>query len=145
MPEDRIAVHPLEERSSSKMLVVNNDVYFDSVTKHLPDWLSAGDVLLLNNTKVLQARVPANRLSGGKVEVLFLNQMPDERDVVSALVKPSRKLKVGEVLRVSDVGTITLVDYKGEGVWLVQSSVNPSEMMQRADLYHFHTYEERTR
>jgi S-adenosylmethionine:tRNA ribosyltransferase-isomerase len=132
LPEDRIAVHPLEERSSSKMLVLDQSSHSDSYTKHLPEWLNSGDVLLLNNTKVLQARVPAKRVSGGKVEVLFLHSDPDEQGRVSALVKPSRKLREGEVLYVGDIGTVTLVSYRGEGEWFVESSVPPSEIMQRS-------------
>lgn len=132
LPEDRIAIHPLEDRSSSKMLVLRDGTYSDSYTKDLPDWMNAGDVLLLNNTKVLQARVPANRVTGGKIELLFLSQVPDERGLVSALVKPSRKLTEGEVLMVGDVGNVTLVSYLGEGEWLVESSVPPSEMMQKS-------------
>ena len=130
LPEDRIAVYPLEDRSDSKMLILQSESVQDAHTRDIPDWLNPGDVLLLNNTKVLQARVPAKRSSGGKVEVLFLADTLDDNDVVPALVKPSRKVKEGERLIVDNAGEIELISYKGEGQWDVRPTMSLKYVMQ---------------
>ncbi len=137
LPDDRIAVHPLENRSQSKMLVLPPTSQLeDSVVTRLPEYFEPGDVLVLNNTKVLQARVEACRSTGGRVELFFLSEHPDSEGAVTALVKPSRRLKEGEVLNIvgsaegSDYKeTVELVQSMGDGEWRVRPSTSTSEVM----------------
>ena len=136
LPEERIAVHPLLERSSSKMMVLprkEGDVAHSTVVQ-LVDFLQAGDVLVLNNTKVLNARVQARRITGGKVEVFFLHETPSESGLHQVLLKPSRRLKPGEVLDVVNMsdGQIELIEHGGDGEWTVRTSTSASNIMQEA-------------
>ncbi|MFT5687084.1 MAG: S-adenosylmethionine:tRNA ribosyltransferase-isomerase, partial [Myxococcota bacterium] len=66
----------------------------------LPDCLSSGDVLVVNNTRVLAARLTAQRHTGGAVEVLLLSDTGAEDGCVPAMVRPGRRLKAGETLTI---------------------------------------------
>ncbi|WP_062513854.1 tRNA preQ1(34) S-adenosylmethionine ribosyltransferase-isomerase QueA [Halobacillus sp. KGW1] len=96
LPEELIAQVPLEDRSSSRLMVCNREdqsiehTRFSKITDHLNE----GDCLVLNNTRVLPARLyGAREDTGGKVEVLLLHQT--EADEWEVLVKPAKKIKLG--------------------------------------------------
>jgi S-adenosylmethionine:tRNA ribosyltransferase-isomerase len=96
LPEALIAQDPVPERGTSRMLVLsrrNGDVR-DSVFSDLPRYLNAGDVLVVNNTRVFPARLIGRRdPSGGAVECLLIQELPSgEWD---ALMHPGQKLKPG--------------------------------------------------
>jgi S-adenosylmethionine:tRNA ribosyltransferase-isomerase len=101
LPEALIAQHPLAERSASRMLVLDRaqQTLRDAQVRALPDFLRAGDVLVLNNTRVMPARLFAQKASGGAVEILV------ERinDVHTAWVqlRVSKKPAPGSVLHVA--------------------------------------------
>lgn len=98
LPEELIAQHPLEPRDSSKMMVLskeNNEIshkhFYD-----ICDYLKKGDTLILNNTRVLPARIyGVKEGTGAIVEFLLLNQM--ENDVWEALAGPGKRAKIGTV------------------------------------------------
>jgi len=99
LPEELIAQDPLEERSSSRLLVLNRDT--GSVEHHvfreIIDYLQTGDCLVLNNTKVIPARLLGEREdTGAHVEVLLLKRR--EGDVWETLVKPGKKCRQGSRL-----------------------------------------------
>jgi S-adenosylmethionine:tRNA ribosyltransferase-isomerase len=99
LPQDRIAQTPLARRDSARLLVDRGS----SPAEHhhvsdLTSLLRPGDLLVLNETKVLPARLVLRRVSGGAAEVLLLEPLDGERKVWEALVRPARKLKVGEIL-----------------------------------------------
>ena len=101
LPDECIAVHPLAERSDSTIGVGVH------LMNHETLWcrnglLHPGDVLVLNDTRVLHARVQARRSTGGK-EVFFLQNEPDADGTYSVLMKPSRRLKEGETLLVDQL------------------------------------------
>src|SRR6266446_2998380 len=78
LPEDLIAQHPLSERDASRMLILDRarQSWRDSYFKSLVDELSAGDVLVLNNTRVFPARLHGNRVpSGGSIELLLAREV----------------------------------------------------------------------
>src|SRR5690554_5129787 len=78
LPEQLIAQHPLEKRDSSRLMVLKPDgsLPIHSVFSVLPDWLSSGDCLVINNTKVLPARLlGSKRGSGIACEVLLLRRV----------------------------------------------------------------------
>jgi len=94
LPEELIAQNPAEPRDSARLLVV------DSPATHqhqrfweLPNLLRSGDLLVLNNTRVLPARLYGQKPDGAKVEILLLEQTAVDRWL--ALVKPGRRLKPG--------------------------------------------------
>lgn len=96
LPEELIAQDPLADRSSSRLLVLNKNTgklahkHFRDIT----EYLRAGDCLVINNTKVIPARLLGERVgTGAVIEVLLLKRM--ENDVWETLVKPGKKAKIG--------------------------------------------------
>lgn len=102
LPEELIAQTPAEPRDSSRLLVyhraekrIEHKIFHDII-----DYLKAGDVLVVNRTKVLPARLFAKTANGGNVEVLLLKRLNlDEWEV---LVRPGKKCRIGTKLTVSD-------------------------------------------
>jgi S-adenosylmethionine:tRNA ribosyltransferase-isomerase len=97
LPPELIAQQPGDIRSYSRLLVLNrsNGDTFDSQFDRIGDFLSPGDCLVLNDTKVLQARFFGRRDTGGKIEGLFLAE--SETGTWQVLLKAARKLKPGDV------------------------------------------------
>jgi len=102
LPPDLIAQYPLPVRSDSRLLVLNrtNREILDSRFSSIGDFLSAGDCLVLNDTKVLPARFFARRATGGKLEGLFLAQNADR--TWDIMLKGTRKLNPGDLLILKD-------------------------------------------
>ena len=103
LPEELIAQTPLADRTSSRLMVLDHQKkeikhqYFRDIS----DYLEPGDCLVLNDTKVLPARLYGIKEdTGAKVEVLLLTQ--EENDVWEVLIKPAKKVKVGTVLQFGD-------------------------------------------
>ncbi len=96
LPEDQIAQDPLEDRSSSRMMVLDKNSG-ETTNRHFRDiieYLNPGDCLVLNNTKVIPARLYGVREdTGAKIEVLLLKRK--DKDLWETLVKPGKKMKVG--------------------------------------------------
>lgn len=99
LPEELIAQVPLFDRTSSRLLVLDRDTG-DIEHRHFRDvldYLQAGDALVVNDSRVLPARLfGAKQETGGKVELLLLKQTED--DVWEALVKPAKKVRVGAIV-----------------------------------------------
>lgn len=129
LPQELIAQDPLEDRSSSRLLVLDKHTGEIShhVFKDIVDYLSPGDCLVLNNTKVIPARLLGEREgTGAHVEVLLLKRK--EADVWETLVKPGKKCKPGtrlsfgdgllkaEVLETVEEGN-RLIRFEYEGIW----------------------------
>ena len=99
LPEVLIAEDPLEDRSSSRLLVLDKETGETShhVFREIVDYLEPGDCLVINDTKVIPARLIGEKEgTGAKVEVLLLKRK--ENDVWETLVKPGRKMKPGAKL-----------------------------------------------
>jgi S-adenosylmethionine:tRNA ribosyltransferase-isomerase len=96
LPEELIAQHPLAERDASRMLVLNRTAgrFEDRQFNSLPDYLQAGDCLVLNNTKVFPARLLGRRIpTGGNVELLLLTEV--KPFIWQVLARPARRLRQG--------------------------------------------------
>ncbi len=100
LPEDLIATRPARPRSSARLLVAERTRITDGVVTDLVDWLRPGDRLVLNDTRVIPARLEGTRTRGeaqARIEVTLL--APDAQPGAwSALVKPLRKVKDGETI-----------------------------------------------
>lgn len=122
LPEELIAQDPLEDRSSSRLLIVDKETgkRKHSVFHDIIDYLQPGDCLVLNNTKVIPARLIGEREeTGGKVELLLLKR--NENDIWETLVKPGKKCRVGAKLTFGNgLLKATVVDVLDEGNRLVQ-------------------------
>ncbi len=120
LPEELIAAHPAEQRDRSRLLVVpRRGSFLHRSFRHIGEFLRPGDLLVLNDSRVIPARLFARRGTGGQVELLFLEPEPDAGgEVWRALVRPSKKLREGEALRAA--GTeLTLRTALGRGEWVV--------------------------
>ncbi|MAU39293.1 MAG: tRNA preQ1(34) S-adenosylmethionine ribosyltransferase-isomerase QueA, partial [Actinobacteria bacterium] len=95
LPKNSIAQFPLSQRDESKLLIATQVVEHKH-TKDFPNLLRTGDVVVLNETRVMSARLSLQRVTGGAVEVLALEEVDNGK--WEALVRPSRKIKVGEEL-----------------------------------------------
>ena len=134
LPEKLIAQHPIEPRDSARLLVATDPVQIEH--KHmtdLVDMLEPGDVLVVNDTRVLPARLSLHRKTGGAAEVLLLEQRSSDFRLWEALVKPASKLKPDEVLeyfgkRVVRVGPRTEA---GDTFVVEILDENPMELLQR--------------
>lgn len=107
LPEDRIATRPAVPRSAARLLVATPDTITDAQVRDLPDWLRPGDRLVLNDTRVIPARLSGLRHrksaqgeTAARIEVTLLEPRAD--GTWSALIKPLKKLKPGESVRFSD-------------------------------------------
>ncbi|HMJ77137.1 MAG TPA: S-adenosylmethionine:tRNA ribosyltransferase-isomerase, partial [Iamia sp.] len=98
LPEDRIAQVPIEPRDAARMLVDRGPLRPPDHrgVRDLPTLLDAGDVLVVNDTRVLPARIAATKPTGGAVEVLLLEREP--AGTWRALVRPSRRVAPGTTL-----------------------------------------------
>lgn len=124
LPEELIAQDPLEDRSSSRLLMLdkNSGEIKHEVFKHITDYLKPGDCLVLNNTRVLPARLLGVKAdTGAAVEVLLLKRR--ENDIWETLVKPGKKCRPGAKLSFGDgLLTAEVLDVVEEGNRLVQFS-----------------------
>ncbi len=102
LPEELIAQTPAEPRDSSRLLVYSRATgeMEHRVFKDVTEYLKRGDVLVVNNTKVLPARLYAHTANGGAVEVLLLKR--EDKDRWQTLVKPGKKCRIGTKLSVND-------------------------------------------
>jgi S-adenosylmethionine:tRNA ribosyltransferase-isomerase len=103
LPEDLIAQNPLAQRDASRMLQVDRatQTFCDSSFVNFPDQLTAGDVLVINNTRVFPARLRGRRLpSGGAIELLLLRELGPKR--WQALARPARRLAPGSEIVFGD-------------------------------------------
>ena len=122
LPEELIAQDPLEDRSSSRLMVLDkeNGNIEHHVFKDIIDYLKEGDCLVINDTKVLPARLYGNKVgTDARIEVLLLKR--HENDVWETLVKPGKKCKVGTVITFGD-GLLKgeVIDIVEEGNRLIQ-------------------------
>lgn len=129
LPEELIAQDPLEDRTASKLLVLDRktDKLEHKIFSDVIDYLKPGDCLVINNTRVIPARLIGEKEdTGGKVEILLLKRR--ENDIWESLVKPGKKLRPGarvtfgdgrlkaEILEIAEEGN-RLVKFYYEGIF----------------------------
>ena len=129
LPEELIAQDPLEDRSSSRLLVLNKETgeREHRVFRDIIEYLHPGDCLVINDTKVIPARMIGERVgTGAKIEVLLLKRK--ENDVWETLVRPGKKMKIGAQVSFGDglligevVGIVEegnrLIKFRYEGIF----------------------------
>lgn len=133
LPEELIAQMPADKRENSKMLVLDRTTksiehkhFFDIV-----DYIDENSILVLNNTKVLPARLYGNKDTGAKIEIFLLNpkENSENKTLWSALIKPSKRVKLNTLIKVSEELTVRAIErLEDDGEWLV-------EMIYEGDLF----------
>ncbi len=120
LPAGRIARYPAERRDQSRLLFLNRAT--DSIEhlsfRDIAERIPAGDALVLNETRVLPARLLGRRMTGGEAEVLLLRAL--EADVWEALVRPGSKLKAGRRVEVAEDFEVEILDVKDDGARIVR-------------------------
>ena len=124
LPQELIAQDPLEDRSSSRLLVLdkNTGAIEHRVFKDIVNYLRPGDCLVINDTKVIPARLfGVKKDTGAKIELLLLKRR--ENDIWETLVKPGKKAKPGTVIDFGDgLLTGTVLETVDDGNRLIQFS-----------------------
>ena len=120
LPERLIAQTPANPRDSSRLLVYHRDTgrVEDKIFRDITDYLQAGDVLVVNNTKVLPARMYALTPHGGVVEVLLLKSY--DLKTWEVLMRPGKKGKIGVTMKVNDELSFTVKDVTQTGERVVE-------------------------
>ncbi len=120
LPEAQIAQTPAEPRDSSRLLVYDRATgkSEDRIFRDIKEYLRPGDVLVINNTKVLPARLFAYTENGGRVEVLLLKR--HDLNTWEVLVRPGKKAKPGVRLTVSEELSLTVLDRTETGERIVE-------------------------
>src|SRR6266545_3353927 len=123
LPPDRVALRPVSPRDAARLLVVRPDAALeDRGVGDLPDLLNSGDALVLNDTKVIPARLSGRRIGRGeepRIEATLVERLDGSR--WHALVRPAKKLAAGDVVRFGEEGKVCFlgqldatVEAKGE-------------------------------
>ena len=123
LPEELIATRPINPRSAARLLVAKGDSFDDSFVSDLPGFLKSGDRLVFNDTKVLPARlngfrsrlIDVNNVATAEIEVTLLASKKES--IWSALIKPLRKIRVGEKITFDKSFEAILIDkVDGQGI-----------------------------
>lgn len=124
LPQEQIAQDPLEDRSSSRLLVLNKETgkREHHIFKDIKKYLKPGDCLVLNNTKVIPARLIGEKEgTGAKVEILLLKRR--ENDIWETLVKPGKKARPGaKIIFGGGLLSCEILSIEEEGNRLIQFS-----------------------
>jgi S-adenosylmethionine:tRNA ribosyltransferase-isomerase len=122
LPRELIAQHPLERRDASRLFVYEREsgavrhLRFDDLPRELPD----GCLTVVNDTRVLPARLRLERPGGGEAEVLLLERL-GANGLWEGLARPTRRLRPGQRL-----GPVELVEHLGEGRWRLRLEGEPA-------------------
>lgn len=138
LPQELIAQNPAEPRDSSRLLVLDkkSGKTRDTIFRNITEYLHEGDLLVMNDTRVLPARVSGRKISkdgcGAKTEILFLNP-GKEHNEWTALVRPGRKLPEGTKVALSDDIFVTVGRRLEDGLRsvLFEAGGDPLEIIHR--------------
>ena len=124
LPEELIAQDPLSDRSSSRLMVLDKETgaIEHKIFKDIIDYLNPGDCLVINDTKVIPARLIGEKVgTGAAIEVLLLTRKNDLKDTWEVLVKPGKKARVGAKISFGNGKLIgEIIDIVEEGNRLIQ-------------------------
>ncbi len=120
LPEELIAQKPLEKRDSSRLLVFSrkNEKIEDKHFYDIADYLEKGDVLVINNTRVLPARIFGYKETGAKIELLLQKRL--DLTTWEVIARPFKRLKEGTELHISQNLSLTVLEKKDYGECLVK-------------------------
>lgn len=123
LPEELIAQEPAKPRDSSRLMVVNRkgSCISHDIFRNLTEYLHPGDLMVLNNTKVIPARLLGMKKEGtARIEVFLLRPMDNLSQTWQALVKPGKRVKPGSSILLADGTEIQIGESIGEGIRIVR-------------------------
>ncbi|MBN1620672.1 tRNA preQ1(34) S-adenosylmethionine ribosyltransferase-isomerase QueA [candidate division WOR-3 bacterium] len=127
LPLEKIAQYPLVKRDDSKMLVMSRTdakISLDRCVSELPSFLAKGDILVMNSTKVVAARLLGRKkTTGGAVEI-FLTEKTLSENAFKALVKPSKRVREGDVIILNDSKEELSIEIREEGAFRTVKFLN---------------------
>ena len=137
LPEELIAQMPADKRENSKMMVLNRK---DKTISHkhfydIVDLLEENTLLVMNNTKVLPARLIGHKDTGAKIEVFLLKQTELEKSKPGecywdVLIKPSKRVKPDTIIKISDDLSVKAIKrLEDNGEWLVELIYNGNNVL----------------
>ena len=133
LPDSAIAQEPLPVRTESRLLVdIENQIQHSKISD-FPDIIKSGDLIVMNNTRVLPARFYTRKATGGKVEILLLEESKEANEW-EALVKPSRKIAPGTIFKFGEDFQIEVQESLGEGLRKVRLDIK-GEFIQTLEKY----------
>lgn len=112
-----IAQTPIEKRDESKLLIVdkNNGKYIDEKFYNIINYLNRGDVLVLNNTKVMPSRIIGYKIdTNAKIEVLLLKEL--ESNIWECLIRPQKRVKKGTIIKFDDSFNCEVINVLNDGI-----------------------------
>ena len=141
VPAAAIAQVPAEPRDASRLLVLDRSASASAPGRpalahrafhEVGEELRSGDLLVVNDSRVLPARLPARRSTGGAAEVLVLRALPDGSGRWEGLVRPSRRIAVGDVLTLASGDRLEVSDRLGDGTRAIRFFRDPMSVMAAA-------------
>ena len=133
LPYSAIAQEPLLNRTDSRLLIDIEDQIKHSRVSNFPEIIKSGDLIVMNNTRVLPARFHTRKSTGGKVEILLLEEGKKENEW-EALVKPSRKIDTGTIFKFGEDLEIEVLADRGKGLRKVRLDVK-GDFIQTIEKY----------
>jgi S-adenosylmethionine:tRNA ribosyltransferase-isomerase len=139
LPPTAIAQVPVEPRDSARLLALERGrsapgrpALAHRIFREVGDLLRPGDLLVVNDSRVIPARLPATRPGGASAEILLLRPIPDEPDLWEALVRPSRRIRPGEILVLRGGDRVEAGELVGDGTRAVRFDRDPYLVMAEA-------------
>ena len=130
LPPELIAQYPLANRSDSRLLIYNRQIkeYGHFKFKEIADFLNPGDLLVMNDTKVIPARLYGHKLSGGKVELLV--ERITGQYTFLAHIKASKALKAGGIIQLDQGHQLEVVD-RDEDLFICRTSIDVLDLLHQ--------------
>jgi S-adenosylmethionine:tRNA ribosyltransferase-isomerase len=134
LPADAIAQMPAEPRDSSRLLVLGraSGSLAHARFRDIGDWLTPGDLLVVNDSRVIPARLPGTRAGGGAAEILVLRPLAGDPARWEALVRPSRRIAVGASVRLRTGDTVEVGERLGDGTRAIRFDGDPAAILEAA-------------
>lgn len=133
LPQNLIANKPSFPRDESKMIISNQQIISESQSKNLDQFLNEGDVLILNDSKVLKAKIIGYNQNGAKININLHQEKSDA--IWQAFAKPAKRLKIGEKFSISDDFYAIIKDKNQDGIVTLDFNIKGSDFFKKLDQY----------
>ncbi len=129
LPKEKIAQFPAKPRDSSKLLVINqNSDVNETVFNRLPEYLNKDDLIVINDVKVIPARLYGEKSTGTNVEILLLENLED--CIWKTLVKPGKRFPLGAIINFIEKLSAEVIDLLPEGERILKFSMSKSDFFE---------------